>query len=120
MTLFEDASEFLMASLDSVAGREIKYTRPGVGSVYIRAIRGVTNFQTQDNGVQELMYIKSDDYIFPTSDLVLGGQNVTPRRGDKIEDAGITKTVLTDGSDAMYKYTDQSRLTLRVHTKEVG
>lgn len=108
-------------TLQLAAGVTIRYAR-GDRNVAITAVPGSTEFvQTTGDGYMET--VESRDFLFPASDLNLGGKAVLPERGDTITETvdGVDYTypVLSNG-DRYFKYADPYRKVLRVYTKQTA
>ena len=101
--------------------RPVTYAR-GEHSVEVQAAVGRTEFEV-DNGTGILEKVESRDFLIRTSDLVLGGQNVLPERGDRIRETkdGLTYVyeVMAPGREPCWRYSDPYRRALRIHTKLV-
>jgi hypothetical protein len=94
----------------------------GTAVVVLPAAVGRTEFEV-DNGTGVLEKVESRDFLIRTSDLVLGGENVLPERGDQIRETkdGLTYVyeVMAPGREPCWRYSDPYRRALRVHTKLV-
>jgi hypothetical protein len=66
---------------------------------------------------------ESRDYIVRTADITFGGQVMLPVRGDQIEetDGGVTYSyeVMAPAGQTPWRYADDFRRELRIHTKHV-
>lgn len=121
MSAFDSASKALFTTLRQAAGVKVTYTQAASGSTCsLTAVRGRTQFSQVNDRTGETTFMETNDFLIKSKDLRISGSVVTPTRGDRIAYDGVTYTVLSDGSDAMFKYTDQSRQTMRIHCKEVG
>lgn len=62
------------------------------------------------------------DYIIPIETLVIGGQRVEPKRGDRIREtvAGVTRVfeLVSQAGEPEWRWSDDERTAYRVHTKE--
>ncbi|MEM7630373.1 MAG: hypothetical protein AAF356_13290 [Planctomycetota bacterium] len=101
--------------------RTVVYRR-GADSVEIEATVGSTAFdRTDEYGV--VHRIESRDYLVTAADLVLGGEAVTPKAGDRITETGEARVheyeVMAPGDEPAWRYSDPQRRTLRIHTKFV-
>jgi len=67
--------------------------------------------------------VQSRDFLIFTADLILDGSIVSPARGDQIRetvgDATFVYEVMAPGQEPPWRYSDDFRKTLRVHTKHV-
>lgn len=112
MTAQNDAIVAAYKAARSISGVSVVYTQ-GATSLTLRCVPGQTQFsaETADGYVN---YSNSDDFLFLVSELT-----VTPRAGDTIVRSGVTYTVLSMGSDAQYRYSDQEKAIIRIHTRKV-
>lgn len=114
--LIDNAVAGIFKQTRRVSGIPITYTR-GATSLSLTAIPGQTVLEVESGDI--MIQHKSRDYLILAEELVFGGVAVVPARGDVITDNGKTKSVLAVGGEANWKYTDQSRQVIRVHTKEL-
>ena len=119
--LLAKGSEMLDRTRRAHLSRTVVYRR-GADSVEIAATVGSTAFdRTDEYGV--IHRIESRDYLVSAADLVLAGQAVTPKAGDRITETGDTRVheykVMSPGDEPAWRYSDPQRLTLRIHTKFV-
>ena len=99
------------------ASQTVTYSR-GTASVSISAAIGNSAF-TLDNG-NVVLNLESRDYLFAAADLVLNGNAVTPLPGDRITEAdGQVYEVLPIAGEPAWRYSDNARTSLRVHTRQV-
>lgn len=103
-----------------IFGVAITYSRPSASqSVAIaKAVPGRSNHDVTQDGVV-IEQVKSRDYLVLLSELVLGGASTLPRKGDRITEGGKEYAILCMGTEAQWKYTDQSEQIIRIHTREV-
>ncbi|MEW4530215.1 hypothetical protein [Maioricimonas sp. JC845] len=102
--------------------RTVTYRR-GAESVDVAASIGRTEFEVDDGyGVRQT--IESRDYLVLAANLVLSGMQTLPERGDRIEETSAATRfvyeVLAPGQEPAWRYSDPYRLTLRIHTKQIG
>ena len=105
--------------LQNTAGVQITYARGDV-NITLTAIPSDTEFvSATGDGYMET--VEARDFVFPASDLTIGGQPVLPDRGDTITETvnGQQQTypVTNAGSGRFFKYSDPFRKIIRVHTK---
>lgn len=123
MNLFERSNAWLERALGNAAGVEITYTR-GIDSVVIEDVEvGRTAFASNMHNAARLEFSERD-YLIPAASLILGGQAVTPRKGDRIAEvvAGelLTFELMTPATgEPAWRYSDPERTFLRVHVKRV-
>jgi hypothetical protein len=101
--------------------RTVTYQR-GQQSVEVAATVGKTVFRV-DNGYGLLERHETRDYLVSANDLVLDGQTVLPKAGDRVIEAEakmiFTYEVMAPGNEPVWRYSDPYRKTLRIHTKLV-
>lgn len=117
---FEDAIAAAVATITD-AGVSITYHR-GSESVALSAAVGRTIFELVDESGM-VTRVESRDYLVAADDLILGGAQVIPQRGDLIyETVGQEVRVhelLSPGGEPAWRYSDRYRTMLRIHTKYV-
>jgi len=102
--------------------REVEYRR-GAEAATLQATIGRTVFDQQDQfGV--IQRTESRDYLIRAQDLVLGGEQTTPKTGDRIveviDDEPLIYEVMAPGDEPPWRFSDPGRITLRIHTKFIG
>lgn len=116
MSRLDDATARLHARLRAVRGTAVTYRR-GLASVQLTATVGATPTE-RDDGAGTIVRSTVRDYLIAVSELVLGGEAVTPQRGDRIEEAsGHVYEVMPVGKEAAWRYSTPGRDTYRVHTR---
>lgn len=118
------ASEsWLQAERHAHMTRAVSFVR-GVLSVSVLATVGRTVFDVErEFGVVES--VESRDFLVLATTLVLGGNLVTPQPGDRILET-MGASVFTYevshpiGSETPWRFSDQNRETIRIHTKLVS
>ncbi len=121
--LFQKASAWLEDQRTKFLTQTVVYQRPpSPDTVEVAATIGTTVFQIDDGG-GGLLRIESRDYLIRAADLVLGGLQVHPKRGDRIRETSgaqvIVYEVLGPGDEPCWRWSDAYRQTLRIHTKQV-
>ena len=92
-------------------------------SVSVLATVGETVFEQADRfgGIQR---IESRDFIITRADLVLDGSVALPQTGDTIRETRGTQVfvykVMSPAGETPFRYGDQYRNSLRIHTKHVA
>ena len=117
-----DATARLNDRLGAYASRQVVYCR-GPDSVTVTASVGSSLLRIATGEAGEYQTIRTDrDYLFAAADLVLGGFISEPMKGDRIEDAtdGRAYEVFAPRGEPPWRYSDNRRLRLRVHTQDVG
>lgn len=124
-TLMERGMEMAARQLPKAAGGEVIYSR-GDQSVAWDATYGRTEFEVSeaDGGVR--IEFSDRDFIGETDRLRLGGQIITPTRGDKItivNEKHIAEQVfevLAPGGEQPYRFCGPQGYMMRIHTKKVS
>jgi hypothetical protein len=106
----------------------VTYCRPSTASgqvaeVEVAATVGKTVFDIEDSyGAVERF--ESRDFLISAGELVLSGQPVEPRPGDRIKEPAGGKVLVYEamapGKAPCWRWSDPFRRTLRIHTKHVG
>ena len=120
--ILEQAAAFLGRMRVAHLSRTVTYQR-GADSVDVAATVGKTQFEI-DSGYGVVETFQSRDFLIAATDLVLGGEQVEPRQGDRVrETIGETvhvHEVMAPGKAPCWRWSDPYRTTLRIHTKEVS
>lgn len=100
----------------------ITYEQAGQ-SVEVLATIGQTLFELVDDyGVRQ--QVQSQDFLVCAADLVIGGQEVLPKRGDRVRHSlgQISRVyeVMAPGKEPHFRFSDPYGRTLRIHTKQIG
>ena len=94
------------------AGESVTYVDQDGSSLEVRAVLGSTKWDLQnDSGA--MFEIRSRDFVFKTSDL-----GIIPSTGDYIIWEGVNYYLLSDNGEPLWRYTDQLKQAIRVHTKD--
>ena len=119
--LLQKASAWLEDQRTKFLTQSVVYQR-GTDTVQVPATIGQTVFQI-DDGAGALLRIESRDYLIRAVDLVLGGNAILPKRGDRIRETSGTQVfvyeVVGPGDEPCWRWSDAYRQTLRIHTKQV-
>ena len=120
--LLEAGATWLADQLHAHASREVIYRRDG-DQVTVHATIGRTEFEI-DNGTGMLERHQSRDFLVRAADLVLGGSAALPIAGDQIveSEGNVSRVfeVMGFGNQPPWRYSDQFRRLLRIHTKQVA
>ena len=120
--LLETAAGWLDGMRRAHLSRTVTYCR-GEESAEVAATVGKTEFDI-DDGYGAVERFVSRDFLIAGAALVLGGEAVEPRPGDKIEETagGVVHVheVLAPGKEPCWRWSDPYRTTLRIHTKETA
>jgi hypothetical protein len=120
--LLEKSSAWLEGMREKHRTRPVTYCR-GADCVTVPATVGKTIFQiARDLGPFER--IESRDYLVTAAELVLQANPILPSRGDRIREEQDGKVyvyeVIAPGSEPCWRWSDDYRRTLRIHTKLIG
>ena len=125
--LLQKASAWLEDQRTKFLTQSVVYQR-GSDTVELPATIGTTVFQI-DDGAGALLRIESRDYLLRAVDLILGGNAILPKRGDRIRETSGTRggqVIVYEvvghgggGDEPCWRWSDAYRQTLRVHTKQV-
>ena len=120
--LLQEGLDWLEGQRREHLSRQVLYRR-GTTEVSVPATVAATRFEV-DDGTGTIRAQGVRDYLLAAADLVLGGENVLPERGDEIvETRGGTAyvyEVMDLGAERHYRFCDPDRTPLRIHTKLVG
>lgn len=120
--LLRQGSDWLEEMRTRFLARTVTYVR-GSQTVDVAASIGKTAFRI-DKGYGVTERIESRDFLVLSEDLVLGGVQALPLRGDRVREISGTQAfiyeVMAPGNEPHYRYSDAYRKTLRIHTKLVG
>ena len=122
--LLKTGSDWLEGMRVAHASMTVEYYRE-LNYVELKATPGETTFEV-DTGQGTIERIESRDFLILAADLILLGMVTLPQRGDQIKEpigAGGTELVyevMSPGDGPPWRYSDNYRKTLRVHTKLVG
>ena len=117
-TLMQRGVALLARAGPSAAGGTIVYSR-GADSVSLAATYGRSEFTSERDGVMTVE-ANDRDFTFEIDDLILGGVETLPQRGDRITDAeGRLFEVLALAGAQVYRSCDAEGTMVRVHTKRI-
>ncbi len=121
MNLLEQGAAWLEAQRHAHMTRTVVYER-SADSVELLATIGRTEFEQADEyGV--IHRIEARDFIVRAADLVLGGEAVLPKAGDRIREpegaVAHVYEVMAPSGEPPWRYSDPYRMALRIHTKHV-
>lgn len=118
--MVSDAINKAFTSLQAAAGIEITYSR-GDRNVVVKAVPGSTEW-AEATGAGYVETAQARDFLVRVEDLVLGGESLTPTRGDTITETigttQLTYPVSSPGGSRVFSYADPYRRIYRVHTTE--
>jgi len=113
--IFEAASDLLASVRREYTSSEVSYRQlDSENAVSVAATLGSTVFHIEDvSGV--VTRERAVDFLIEAS--VLG---VEPQKGDEIIYKGGIYEVLAPNNEPVWRWTDHTHNTLRIHTKQVG
>jgi len=118
--VLQDGLTWLRDQLKANASQEVIYRR-GAEEVTLKAVVGRTLLKLDDGYGGVRMEWTDRDFLIAAEDLILGGQRVLPKRGDRILETHDGKTlvfeVLAPGNEPEWRWSDPHRTLLRIHTK---
>ena len=119
-----DGMAWLDAQLRAHASESVTYSRDPYDDLEILATRGSKPMRTLTDLGPRIDFTMQD-WFLAASELVIDGEPVTPRKGDRIYavSRGMQQTyeVLSPGGDEpVWRWSDASEVTRRVHTKLIG
>ena len=121
--LLESGSQWLAGKLKAFAAKSVVYRR-GNADVTVSATVGRTLLKLQDGMGGVRMEWTDRDFLIAAADLVLAGTPVLPERGDQIRETQGSRTfvyeVMAPGQEPPWRWSDEFRVLLRIHTKQVG
>lgn len=117
-TPMESAVLAAYKGLQAVYGVDVTISRGANSTAITKAVPGRSQHDVTSNG-QVVEQVQSRDYLIPVSAYQFGGVVSLPQRGDRITEGSRVYAVLAMGSEAQWRYTDQTQLILRIHTKEM-
>ena len=123
--LLEQGAAWLDEQRHKHLTRTVTYVR-GDDSVEVQAAIGQTNFRFDDRFGATIRHV-ARDYLIRTSDLVINGQAIEPRRGDRIREViggqALEHEVMSpnaSGGEPEWRWSDPFGMTMRIHTKKVN
>ncbi|MCP4248080.1 MAG: hypothetical protein GY778_13620 [bacterium] len=120
--LLQKGAARLATVLKANAGGSVTYSRGG-DSVVLTAGVGRSEFAWLDDAGATIEE-EARDYLVIAAELILAAAATLPAAGDKIVEVagGTTYTyqVMAFGDEPPYRYSDQQRVRLRIHTKLIG
>lgn len=119
MDVLNRGSEYLHYRARSVAASPVVYSRPGVGSVTVKAIFGRRNEISEDATGLEI-WTKQPDFTVIKEDLVLQYKRIVPQRGDQITadingDSQTYDVISKVEGDPPGRHTDRFGWAWRIH-----
>jgi hypothetical protein len=122
MGLMDRGATALVSRMKSSAGRTVTYTRKSdAATLDLTAWVGNSHFDRDQADPGAARDMGERDYLFAVADLVISGTAFTPAKGDTItETINGTATrfaVAPNAGEPAWRYSEQTRLTIRVHTK---
>lgn len=116
--------EWLRDKLREDESRPVTYKRDSFRLPDISATIGRTLLKLDDGLGGVRIEYTDRDYLIAAEDLVFGGKQIEPERGDRIEeedgDKLLTYEVMAPAPEPVWRWSDPYRKILRIHTKEIG
>lgn len=120
--MLASASAWLQGKRHDHAAQTVIYRR-GPLDVSLRATIGRTEFTRDDEAGASIVAV-SRDFLVRADELMLDGAFGRPLSGDYIIESTptgqIVHEVAAPGDQPVWRYSDAWRLTLRIHTNEIG
>jgi hypothetical protein len=122
VNLLEHGASWLADQRRAFMSQTVTYQR-GSDSVDVPASIGQTVFRLTDDYGASTRTV-STDFLISADDLMLNGSPIEPQRGDRIRAtlSGITyvqEVMAPSSSEPLWRYSDASRATYRIHTKQI-
>ena len=122
MPAFDDDFAQADAMFAEAFGGDVTFVY-GSSEITVTAEAVLHDYEVQDaHGVFET--IRSRDYVISAAALVIGGEPITPRAGNKVKEAinGSTEIfqVMPLGDRPAAEHTDTSGTSWLIHTKHIG
>jgi hypothetical protein len=119
--MLQTGAAWLKDKLQGFAAHDVTYTRPGAGSVTVKATVGQQVYRSVDPDTGRTVLFRSDrDFILDPAKLVIGGNAVTPAEGDRILDGADTFEAIPLNGEPCSRPTDGFGKLVRVHTLKVS
>lgn len=123
--MLQDGMAWLNDKLRKHVSRQVIYRR-GRQSATVTATVGMTLLKLGDEYGGVRIERTDRDYLIAAADLVLGGQQIEPERGDVIEDVNDPGELLrryevrAPENEPAWRWSDPFKIVARIHTKYVG
>ena len=114
MNLLQAAAEWLDEQRTAYLSVPVEYIPRNGTSLTVNAPLGRTLFRAE-NEYGTTIRIASRDFLISASQLAF-----EPQRSDRIICDGKEYEVLAPNSEPVWRWADPSRITCRIHTKEIG
>lgn len=93
--------------------------RRGADTFEIQASAARSTFEQTDEQGVVLRELATKDWIVSAADMLIDAVAIEPRSGDRITDAGgITYQVTSVGGEPPWRWSDEFRNMMRIHTTE--
>jgi hypothetical protein len=113
--ILQSGSEWLAAKLKATASQLVTYQR-GRDTVSVSATLGTSEEEVFDSGGGTSMHTRRSDFIVTAEDLVIDGETITPRSGDRIVMGSRTYEVMALADGKVYQEIPFGLL-LRIHAR---
>ena len=122
MGLIESGLQWLGEQRRKADGLAVTYLRGEDSCAISDAVIDIGELQLMDGSV--IRTIETREYLIAPEDLVLGGVQAEPKRGDRITEVRGNVTLVQEVMELpgfpAWNYEDPARSLLRVRTKKVG
>lgn len=104
--------------LQAAMGVDVTISRGAASTAISKAVPGRSQHDVTSNG-QLVEQVQSRDFLILASAYAFDGTVSLPKRGDRVteDSTGKVYAILAMGTEAQWRYTDQTEQILRVHTK---
>lgn len=120
--MLQSGTAWLSSKSKAAAGVDVTYARTGEDPVELRAVLGNESAELVDGGEGPAIETASLDLLIEAADLVIGGDQTTPERGDRITiTLGGAETIFrpaTSAGEPEWRYADEYRTRIRLHCVE--
>lgn len=120
--MIETGLTWLSEQLTTHVARSVTYERFGAdaGSVTVTATLSRMPARLSDEPGRTQIQWSDRDYLIPWEDLVINGDQITPRKGDRITDDGeVYEVQPPDTGEPCFQRSDPYGIRLRIHTRQV-
>ena len=120
--LLNRGAAWLAGTMAAHAAEDVHFLRGG-SAVVVRATLGRAVYeQAGDDGL--VTRTSARDYLVPAASLTVDGAPVEPRPGDRFVEGGLAAghlyEVTSIAGEPCWRWSDEFRRTMRVHTKYAG
>jgi len=113
-----DTAAEVLAETIRCDGETVAYASGGQ-TAELAALVGRQKFASDDDRGQLRIEYSDADFLVVAADLILGGSQHTPQRGDTITWGSRTFQAAPFGGERHYRPADRGAVCLRIHTQEI-